>query len=74
MNLKVVAEGVEDETTMRRVAALGCEQAQGYFLSKPLANTDMLAWLQNFDARPYGDRRGQQRAFSDPVATQQGRA
>jgi diguanylate cyclase (GGDEF)-like protein len=74
MGLKVVAEGVEDEATMRRVAVLGCEQAQGYVLSKPLANTDMLVWLQSFEARAYGDRRSQQRAFSDPQAAKQGRA
>jgi len=74
MNLEVVAEGVEDEATMRRIAALGCEQAQGYFLSKPLANADMLEWLQNFEARSYRDRRSRHRTFSNPAATQQGRA
>jgi diguanylate cyclase (GGDEF)-like protein len=73
MDLKVVAEGVEDEATMHRIAALGCEQAQGYFLSKPLANADMLDWLQNFEARSYRDRRGRQRTFLRPPATQQGR-
>ena len=73
MGLRVVAEGVEDEATMRRIAALGCEQAQGYYLSKPLPNNDMLNWLQHFEARSYGDRRSQRRAFSDPPAAQQGR-
>jgi EAL domain-containing protein (putative c-di-GMP-specific phosphodiesterase class I) len=29
MKLQVVAEGVEDIDSMRRVAAMGCAQAQG---------------------------------------------
>ncbi len=32
---KVVAEGIEDRETFRLLAALGCDQAQGYYLSKP---------------------------------------
>jgi EAL domain-containing protein (putative c-di-GMP-specific phosphodiesterase class I) len=31
----VVAEGIEDETTFQLLAALGCDYAQGYYLSKP---------------------------------------
>jgi diguanylate cyclase (GGDEF)-like protein len=63
MGLKVVAEGVENEATMRRIAALGCEQAQGYFLSRPVPPADLLAWLQSFKPRSYKDRRSRSRAF-----------
>ncbi len=31
----VVAEGIEDEATFHLLAALGCDHAQGYYLSKP---------------------------------------
>lgn len=31
----VVAEGIEDEATFQLLAALGCDHAQGYYLSKP---------------------------------------
>jgi len=31
----VVAEGIEDEATFNLLAALGCDHAQGYYLSKP---------------------------------------
>ncbi|NKJ41426.1 EAL domain-containing protein [Novosphingobium sp. SG720] len=31
----VVAEGIEDLATFEMLAALGCDQAQGYYLSKP---------------------------------------
>lgn len=31
----VVAEGVEDEATLRLLAALGCDHAQGFYLGRP---------------------------------------
>jgi diguanylate cyclase (GGDEF)-like protein len=36
LGLKVVAEGVEDESTWRVVSELGCDFAQGFFRSKPM--------------------------------------
>ena len=41
LGLKVVAEGVEDEATLNRLAGLGCDFAQGYHFSKPLAPADV---------------------------------
>ena len=64
MRLAVVAEGVEDENTLRRLAALGCEQAQGYFISKPMPARKMARWIDEFEPRPCADRRGQDRAFA----------
>jgi EAL domain-containing protein (putative c-di-GMP-specific phosphodiesterase class I) len=32
---QVVAEGIEDLATFQLLAELGCDQAQGYYLSKP---------------------------------------
>jgi diguanylate cyclase (GGDEF)-like protein/PAS domain S-box-containing protein len=45
LNLQVVAEGVEDRATWDVLAGLGCDVAQGYFLSRPLAAADLEAWL-----------------------------
>jgi len=45
MGLKVVAEGVEDETTLDRLRSLGCDLVQGYYLSKPLKSDDVVGWL-----------------------------
>ncbi len=42
----VVAEGVEDESTWRRLQALGCDNAQGYWMSRPLAPADFDSWLE----------------------------
>ena len=64
LNLEVVAEGVEDEATMRRVASLGCEQAQGYFLSKPVPADDFIIWLDEFDTVVFHERRKTDRAFA----------
>jgi diguanylate cyclase (GGDEF)-like protein len=40
--LRVVAEGVEDEATLRRLEAIGCDTVQGYLLGRP-ASRDELA-------------------------------
>jgi diguanylate cyclase (GGDEF)-like protein len=36
LGLKVVAEGVEDESTWKAVSDLGCDLAQGFFRSRPM--------------------------------------
>lgn len=42
--LKVVAEGVEDEATIRILKSLGCDLAQGYVISAALPADAFLAW------------------------------
>ncbi len=37
LNVKTLAEGVETEPQLNDIKALGCDQVQGYFLSKPSA-------------------------------------
>jgi diguanylate cyclase (GGDEF)-like protein len=63
MQLSVVAEGVENDETMRRISVLGCEQAQGYFLSKPLPAADFVTWMNGFKPVSDQDRRSNRRAF-----------
>jgi EAL domain-containing protein (putative c-di-GMP-specific phosphodiesterase class I) len=46
LGLKVVAEGVENQATWHRLAALGCDVAQGYHISKPLPAEQFKAWLE----------------------------
>ncbi|MEM6807857.1 MAG: EAL domain-containing protein [Pseudomonadota bacterium] len=64
MRLEVVAEGVEDETTARLLAAVGCERIQGYFLSKPLPAPEFIAWLQDYVPIDLSERRSGDRAFT----------
>jgi EAL domain-containing protein (putative c-di-GMP-specific phosphodiesterase class I) len=37
LNLKVIAEGVENEAQMAFLRAHQCDEIQGYYFSKPLA-------------------------------------
>ncbi len=41
--MKVIVEGVEDEATLERLQALGCDLFQGYLFSKPTAEADL--WI-----------------------------
>ena len=69
LGLSVVAEGVESMTTWQRLVELGCDFAQGYFLSRPLPAEQMTRWLEERrigshrvrDARRHG-RRSRHRA------------
>ncbi|WP_172890764.1 putative bifunctional diguanylate cyclase/phosphodiesterase [Actinoplanes derwentensis] len=45
LHLRVVAEGVEDESAMRALRDLGCHEAQGYHISRPLPAADLTVWL-----------------------------
>ncbi len=36
LKLEVVAEGIEDESTLKAMQSLGCDQAQGFFIGYPL--------------------------------------
>jgi len=51
MGLAVVAEGVEDETTLERLRALGCDMVQGYYLSRPLKAEDIVPWMRTAGTR-----------------------
>ena len=45
MDCQVVAEGVEDKETLERLRVLGCDHAQGYYLSRPLPADAITAWF-----------------------------
>ena len=49
LHLRVVAEGVETEPVWRRLSDLGCDQAQGHYLTKPLPPDDLIAWVRQWD-------------------------
>ncbi len=45
LGLKVVAEGAEDAVTCAVLADLDCDFIQGYYLSKPMASSQLQSWL-----------------------------
>lgn len=44
LGLRVVAEGVEDLETLEYITSIGCDFAQGYFISKPLSAEAASDW------------------------------
>ena len=46
LGLKVVAEGVEDERCLERLRALGCDEAQGYLLGRPMRRSAFETFLR----------------------------
>lgn len=63
-NMKVVAEGVEDEEQLNFLKSQGCDIAQGYFISKPLSAEKYLAWLERW---PYGVRQSIGSSVNDSI-------
>ncbi|HEC13305.1 MAG TPA: EAL domain-containing protein [Acidiferrobacteraceae bacterium] len=46
LGLTVVAEGVEDAKTLDILRRLGCDMAQGYYISPPIPAADFEVWLK----------------------------
>jgi diguanylate cyclase (GGDEF)-like protein len=51
LQLKVVAEGVEEASSWDTLKRLGCDLIQGYFVSKPLPISEFTAWALARKAR-----------------------
>lgn len=46
--LWVVAEGVEDRESLDMLRELGCDYAQGYYISRPLPPDEFAAWVEGW--------------------------
>jgi EAL domain-containing protein (putative c-di-GMP-specific phosphodiesterase class I) len=44
LGMRVVAEGIEDEPTIDRLAVLGADVGQGYFIARPMQANMFDAW------------------------------
>ena len=51
LGLTVVAEGVENALIWDKLKALACDEAQGYFMSKPIAAHTFAAWCDAWNAK-----------------------
>jgi len=49
--LKVVAEGVEHEEVLEELKRLGCDYAQGYYISYPLPAGEYVRWLKEYQIK-----------------------
>ena len=45
LGLRVVAEGIESEAVWHLLAALGCDQGQGYFMGRPIPANQLIDWI-----------------------------
>jgi diguanylate cyclase (GGDEF)-like protein len=52
LGLRVVAEGVETAKAWNRLVSLGCDIAQGYYLSRPVPADQLTEWLRERAAKP----------------------
>jgi len=51
LDLRVLAEGVETETQLARLAHAGCDIFQGYHFSRPLPEAALCAWAQEIQVK-----------------------
>jgi len=52
LGMKVVAEGVENVECLNLLKSLGCDAAQGYYISRPLEAEAFVQWLAQRSAQP----------------------
>jgi EAL domain-containing protein (putative c-di-GMP-specific phosphodiesterase class I) len=45
LGLRVVAEGVEDERTLRILRSIDCEVVQGFHLARPMPEEQLRCWV-----------------------------
>ncbi len=50
LGLRIVAEGVETAGTYTELTRMGCDQAQGYFMSRPVPAAEFNRWLNHWQA------------------------
>ncbi|MDQ9169639.1 EAL domain-containing protein [Oxalobacteraceae bacterium R-40] len=56
LSMRITAEGVETAEQLRVLQALGCDEIQGYFISRPLPAAEILPLIQKrflFETRAY---------------------
>jgi EAL domain-containing protein (putative c-di-GMP-specific phosphodiesterase class I) len=46
LGLSVVAEGVESLAELRALASMGCNEVQGYYVSRPMPAADLPGWIE----------------------------
>jgi diguanylate cyclase (GGDEF)-like protein len=54
MGLRVIAEGVESAEAWEILQNLGCDMAQGFFVSPPLPSEEFGNWIRNVQSRATG--------------------
>ncbi len=67
LGLATVAEGIENDGLLETLRAMGCDEVQGYHISRPVAFDDLRVWIQTWDparAAAHGHERSAARAVA----------
>lgn len=48
LGLRVVAEGIENDASLKLLRELHCDLAQGFFVARPMPSAQFAAWLHGF--------------------------
>ena len=51
LDMQVVAEGVESQSVLEELTVLGCDMAQGFYISQPLPAHEINTWLKKHPLR-----------------------
>ncbi|HUG99467.1 MAG TPA: EAL domain-containing protein [Gammaproteobacteria bacterium] len=65
LGLRTVAEGVEDSATLEFLKGIGCDIAQGYFISRPIPGDDVAGWIAARQSPAARSQRRQTAALRD---------
>jgi diguanylate cyclase (GGDEF)-like protein len=58
LGLEVLAEGVETHQALQWLQAQGCEQAQGFLISKPMPAEEFCSWVRRYEQEAAGRSAG----------------
>lgn len=50
LGMRVVAEGIETRNIWNLLVDLGCDEAQGYYMGKPMSENDLKGWLREHES------------------------
>ena len=45
LEMRVVAEGVEDQRSLDMLVSMGCDYGQGFHIARPMPSTQLAEWL-----------------------------
>ncbi len=55
LNLRTIAEGVEDNDTLEYLRRLGCDEAQGYYIARPMPAQNFVEFMASRNL-PFGTK------------------
>jgi EAL domain-containing protein (putative c-di-GMP-specific phosphodiesterase class I) len=54
LEMRVVAEGIENQQTLDMLISMGCDHGQGYYIGRPMPIDEMPAWVEAANWRRSG--------------------